>query len=189
MAAGVLMCAMLAPTACNGGNKVAARVSCYPSCLADVVQICPMLSACDVVPNGSDPNIPNPDVRNGQVMCFATGERQWQAVNATSGDSYILVKHADDSECYTAIAAAGSTHYTLSVGGRTFAELDAPSQTGSAMVTCVGAQGDAGTTSAIVETPACPWAPWTNVMTCGSGPCQFGVIPPGADAGMALIRD
>ena len=181
IAVGVLLGGALAAHGCGGGGAVAARGACYPACLARLIQPCPLLSAC-YAHSGPDPNIPNPDVRDGLAQCFEAGERKWQAVNATSGDSYIVVKRADDGECYTVIAAAGATRYTILFGGQTVAELDAPSPGGPATVTC------AGTTTDIVETPSCPWAPWTNVMTCQDLPCAFGVLPPGADAGMPNVR-
>jgi len=161
---------------CNGdSNRVAARVACYPPCLASIVQYCPMLSACQLS-GEMNMQIPNRDVRNGIATCFASGEKQWSATNATTGDSYFVVKRADGGECYTVISAPGSATYTISVGGQTIAVLAAESTTSPPTITCGGATGD------IVVTPDCNWAPWadTNTLACGQGPCTFGAFPTGA---------
>jgi hypothetical protein len=122
--------------------------------------------------------IPNPDVRSGVASCFASGERQWNATNATTGDSYTVVKHADGSECYTAISAAGSTTYTISVAGQPLAVLNAESATGPATVTC-GAM-----TSEVVVTPDCTWPPWVPAVACNQAVCTFGAFPAGAATDM-----
>lgn len=157
---------------CNSGrNRVAERVSCYPACLADIVQLCPMLGACELTA-GTNTQIPNADVQNGVAACFASGEKKWEATNATSADRTIVVKHASGVECYTAISQGGSMRYTISFGGQTIAELDADAQPPT--ITC------GGTTTPVEVNQHCFALPWTPAMTCGQGPCDFGPLPAGA---------
>jgi hypothetical protein len=116
--------------------------------------------------------------RTGVAACFASGEKKWQATNTTSSDSYVTVKQADGTECYTAISQGATMRYTISVGAQTIAELDAESQAGTPTVTC------AGTTVAVVMNADCPPLPWTAKATCESLPCDFGALPAGAATDM-----
>jgi hypothetical protein len=174
---GVLLWCALLVAGCNNDNAVAARVACYPACLVQVVQHCPMLSACNVQME-TDLAIPNPDLRSGFAACFASGEREWSATNAKTGDSYTVVKQANGRECYTAISAAGSRQYAISVGGQPLAVLNAESATAPATVTC-GAM-----TSDVVVTPECSSAPWINSFLCDQSVCTFGAFPAGAATDM-----
>jgi hypothetical protein len=172
----LLGCALLA-AGCNNGNVVASRVACYPPCLVQIVQHCPMVSACNVQTE-TDPDIPNPELRSGVAACFASGERQWTATNATTGDSYTVVKQASGRECYTAIKAAGSMTYAISVAEQALGVLDAESQTGPPTITC------GGTSTDIVVTPDCTSAPWVPSALCEQAPCTFGAFPAGAATDM-----
>ena len=120
---GVAVWCGLAAAACSDGNRVADRVSCYPACLADIALLCPMLSGCDTTA-GTNPLISDADIATGVAACFASGEKRWEATNATTDDSIVVVKHADGSECYTATSQGASLRYTISVGGRNVAELE-----------------------------------------------------------------
>jgi hypothetical protein len=168
----VFVCALL-PVACGGENRIEARVACYPGCLALILQRCPLISSCNVAP-GTDQEISDPDLRQGVATCFASGERMWQATNATSGDSTIVVKHADGTECYTAISAGSAGSYAISVGGQAVAQFDVGTQMTAPTVTCFG------TTSEVVATPDCSGAPWTTPAACEQLVCTFGALPPGA---------
>ena len=172
--AAALSCALVV-AACNDGNRVAERVSCYPACLADVVQRCPIISACQTADttNAQISDV-SPNVAIGTAACFASGEKKWQAVNAMTSDSYVAVKARDGGECYTAISAGATLRYTISVGGHTLAELNADTQGGATTVTCNG------TTTEIEASDHCALLPWTATMTCDQGPCDFGALPPGA---------
>jgi hypothetical protein len=172
--AAALSCALVV-AACNDGNRVAERVSCYPACLADVVQRCPIISACQTADttNAQISDV-SPNVAIGTAACFASGEKKWQAVNAMTSDSYVAVKARDGGECYTAISAGATLRYTISVGGHTLAELNADTQGGATTVTCNG------TTTEIEANDHCALLPWTATMTCDQGPCDFGALPPGA---------
>jgi hypothetical protein len=173
---GVAVWCGLAATACSDTNRVADRVSCYPACLADIVLGCPMLSACDTTA-GTNPLISDADIATGVSACFASGERRWEATNATTNDSVVVVKHADGSECYTATSPGASMRYTISVGGQNVAELNADTPGAPAAVTCNG------TTTTIQENTACLRLPWTSAMVCQQLPCDFGAIPAGAVTG------
>jgi hypothetical protein len=169
----VLLGCVLLPIGCGGDNAVAARVACYPDCVARIVERCPLISLCNVQ-NELNMSIPNEDVSQGVATCFASGEKVWQATNVTSGDSYVVVKHADGTECYSAISLGSSGRYTISVGARTYAELDVGSSTTPLTITC------GGTTTEIVTTPACSGAPWMNPLACEPLTCTFGIFPIGA---------
>jgi hypothetical protein len=173
----VLLFCVLPAIGCDNVNAVADRVACYPPCLAMIAQYCPMVSLCQ---SQSETNIsiPNPDVGTGVATCFASGEKKWEATNATTGNQYIVVKHASGAECYTAISQGTSLRYTLSVAGQAVAELNAESDTGPRTVTCLG------TTHEVVVTPHCLWAPWINSVGCDQGPCTFGLFPGGAATDM-----
>jgi len=161
--------------ACSDANRVADRVSCYPACLADVVLRCPMLSACDTAA-GTNPLIPDADIATGVSACFASGETRWEATNATTGGSIVVVKRADGSECYTATSQGASMLYTISIGGQSLAELDADTAGAPATVTCNG------TTTTIQENADCFPLPWTSAMACEQLPCDFGALPAVAGA-------
>jgi hypothetical protein len=169
--AALVACALLVSSCESGRNKIAERVSCYPACLADIVQLCPMVSDCEMA-EGTNAQLPNADVRNGVAACFASGEKRWQATNATSADHYIVVKHASGAECYTAISQGAAMRYTITVGGQTVAELDAEAQP-APTVTC------RGVTTPVTVNADCFALPWTT-KTCGAGPCDFGALPAGA---------
>lgn len=173
--AALVACALLAAACDSGRNKVAERVSCYPACLADLVQLCPMISDCEMT-DGTNAQISNADLRNGVAACFASGEKSWQAINATSADRYVVVKHASGAECYTAISQGAAMRYTITAGGQTVAELDAEAQ--PATVTC------GGVTAAVTVNSDCFALPWTT-KACGQGPCDFGALPAGAATDMS----
>ena len=169
---GVAVWCGLAAAACSDGNRVADRVSCYPACLADIALLCPMLSGCDTTA-GTNPRSPDADIATGVAACFASGEKRWEATNATTDDSIVVVKHADGSECYTATSQGASLRYTISVGGRNVAELNADTPGAPAAVTCNG------TTTTIQENADCFRLPWTSAMACEQLPCDFGALPAG----------
>ncbi len=70
----VLLSWALWATGCNSDNAVAARVACYPPCLANLVQHCPLLAACNVEIE-TDPSITNANLNQGVATCFAAGEK------------------------------------------------------------------------------------------------------------------
>lgn len=168
--AGLLACWALLEGGCSNGNRVAERVSCYPACLADVVQRCPMLSACDTA-SGGNALITNADVMSGDATCFASGEKRWQATNATTNADTVVVKQADGTECYTAISEGPSTRYAITVGGTMVAELAVDAQSSTATITCNG------TTTAVAANADCFQLPWASAATCEQHACDFGALP------------
>ena len=163
----------LCASGCNGENAVAARVACYPPCLANLVQHCPLLGACNVE-SEADPLISNANLNQGVAACFAAGEKLWEATGPVTGDDYIVVKRSDGGECYTATSAGSSLSYTISFGGQAVAQLDATSTTSPPTLTCGGASME------LVLTPDCLWAPWIHTKSCVDAPCTYGALPPGA---------
>ena len=162
---GVAVWCGLAAAACSDGNRVADRVSCYPACLADIVAALP--DAQRVRHDGRDEcaDLRTPTSATGVAACFASGEKRWEATNATTADSVVVVKHADGSECYTATSQGASMRYTISVGGQNVAELNADAHRGAR-----GGHLQRNDDDHTRKTPDCFRLPWTSAMACEQAP-------------------
>lgn len=162
----------------TGGNgssngTAAMRAACYPPCLADLVERCPLVSACqaDLEPSSS---VPLPGESMGVATCFSSGERERQATNADN-QAVVYVKAADGSECYAAVGdqSPGIETWDLSMGGQLFGSLSWNLTSGAVAVTC-----DGTTTAVDISKPICAGLPWQNTTSCDQGQtCTFGQIP------------
>jgi hypothetical protein len=164
-----------------GSETAAMRAACYPPCLANLIQLCPLLGACTANAEPSS-SVALPGESQGAAICFASGERER---NAVSGDSFqvVYVKAPDGSECYAAVGvvAPASETWDLSAGGQLFGELTREPGTGAVAVSCDGA-----TTQIDVTNADCQGLPWQNNTPCSpTQGCTFGTVPsPGVwDAG------
>jgi hypothetical protein len=157
----------------TGTETAAQRAACYPPCLANLIEVCPLIGACtaDAEPSGS---VALPGETQGSAICFASGERER---NAISGDSFavVYVDAPDGSECYAAVGEVGPAGeiWDLSAGGQLFGELTRNPGTGAVAVSCDGA-----TTQIDVTNGDCGGLPWQNAAPCDPGQsCSFGTVP------------
>jgi hypothetical protein len=170
--------ALLAMGGCGGGAKTgtdggadhgaaggagAARAACYPPCLANLVERCPLVSACT---DNVEPNVQvgGPGESPGVAACFSTGEKVRSA--ATADHDLIYVKAPDGTDCYAAAGDRGAAVETweLSVGDQPVGTLTRNTTTGAMAVSCDGA-----TARIDVTQSACQGLPWKSITACDVG--------------------
>jgi len=149
---------------CGGGGAGAttASPSCYPSCVATLLQECPLEGMCQGTVGAT-----------AAQVCYANGIKVRDEL--ISGPETVTVTNASGQACYTVTQTLSSTGqtarvYTVTVNGQSVATLtDNQTTLNSATITC-------GNVPTVLPYPKpgadCQPKWWTDEQRCTSGTCS-----------------
>ena len=175
---GVLRSAILAAVvglACGSdapaGTRAERRAACYPDCLAELLERCPLVDPC-IVSEESDASIGQSlGETPGVATCFESGERMRFATSTADGVEYYRVKAADGSACYDAIGKFPD--YDLTVDGALVVKFEDQRANGYVDVACRGDLMRIDVRRS--DNRDCGRLPWDPARTCNpSSGCTFG---------------
>ena len=153
------------------GSRAERRAACYPECLAELLELCPLVDVC-TVSEESDASIGQSlGETPGVATCFESGERMRFATSTADGLEHYRVKAADGGACYDAIGKFPD--YDIFVDGALVVKFEDQRANGYVDVAC---RGDLMRIDVRrIDNRDCGRMPWDPARTCNpSSGCTFG---------------